>query len=99
MDPVFRSMLCRNLLSYLCLVVAISALGQDTTLLQPAYFQDQIRPTLSQYCFQCHSSEKHKGDLDLERFVTIKDVQHHSKIWQDVSDKLANDEMPPAEKP
>src|SRR6266478_402013 len=28
-------------------------------------FEQNIRPLLKQYCFPCHSTEKHKGDFDM----------------------------------
>jgi len=65
----------------------------------PAYFDQKIHPLLKQYCFTCHSSEKHKGDFDMERFSSLAEVKRHPKVWQDVAEKLANNEMPPEEKP
>ena len=62
-------------------------------------FNREIRPILKQYCFPCHSSEKHKGDFDMERFASLTEIKHESKIWQRVAEQLANNEMPPAEKP
>src|SRR5690348_11340361 len=64
-----------------------------------AYFDKNIHPLLKQYCYPCHSSEKHKGDFDMERFTSVEDVKQHTKIWRDVSEKLAGNEMPPEEKP
>src|SRR4051812_45437030 len=63
------------------------------------YFDQRIHPLLKQYCFTCHSSEKHKGDFDMERFSSLAEVKRHPKVWQDVAEKLANKEMPPEEKP
>src|ERR1043166_1687492 len=45
-------------------------------------FGSEIRPLLQQYCLGCHSTEKHKGDMDLERFATFSDVMKHPKPWQ-----------------
>ncbi|MCI0541558.1 MAG: DUF1587 domain-containing protein, partial [Verrucomicrobiales bacterium] len=58
-----------------------------------------IRPLLKEYCLNCHSTEKHKGDLDLERFSSMDEVKKHPKVWQALLDQLANNEMPPKEKP
>ena len=74
-----------------------SAFGQSPK--SPAYFDQKIHPLLKQYCFTCHSSEKHKGDFDMERFSSLAEVKRHPKVWQDVAEKLANQEMPPEEKP
>ena len=64
-----------------------------------ADFENEIRPLLKQYCLGCHSQEKHKGDLDLERFDSLAEVKKHPKIWQRVAEQLADNEMPPKEKP
>ena len=37
-------------------------------------FPADIQPLLSQYCLNCHSTAKHKGDLDLERFKSFEEV-------------------------
>jgi hypothetical protein len=54
---------------------------------------------LKQYCLGCHSTEKHKGDLDLESFKSLDEILKRPKVWQDVAEKLALEEMPPKEKP
>ena len=58
-----------------------------------------IQPLLKQYCLGCHSTEKHKGDLDLERFTSLDEILKHPKPWQEVLEKLSLNEMPPKEKP
>src|SRR5260221_4014449 len=75
------------------------AWAQGKKLTAPQYFVRDVRPLLEQYCFTCHSSEKHKGDFDMERFSSLAEVKLHPKVWQDVAEKLANKEMPPEEKP
>ena len=65
----------------------------------PAFFDKSIRPLLIEYCLKCHSAEKHKGDLDLERFSSLTEVKRHPKVWQTVAEQLANNEMPPKDKP
>jgi hypothetical protein len=65
----------------------------------PQSFDQTIRPLISEYCLKCHSTEKHKGDLDLERFSTLDEVKRHPKVWQTVAEQLANNEMPPKDKP
>jgi hypothetical protein len=65
----------------------------------PRFFEQQIRPVLTKYCLGCHSTEKQKGDLDLERFQSLAEVLRHPKVWQGVAEQLALGEMPPKEKP
>jgi hypothetical protein len=64
-----------------------------------ADYEKEIRPLLREYCLGCHSTEKHKGDLDLERFTSLSEVKKHPKVWQGVIEQLTNNEMPPKEKP
>ena len=65
----------------------------------PQFFDQSIRPVLKEYCLTCHSTEKHKGDLDLERFSSLDEVKKHPKIWQGVIEQVSLGEMPPSEKP
>ncbi|MBI3851634.1 MAG: DUF1592 domain-containing protein [Verrucomicrobia bacterium] len=62
-------------------------------------FSKQIHPVLKQYCLGCHSAEKHKGDLNLERFTSLDEVLRHPSAWQRVVEQLSLGEMPPKEKP
>src|SRR5690242_14186930 len=64
-----------------------------------ADFTKEIRPLISEYCLKCHSTEKQKGDLDLERFASHTEVIKHPKIWQAVVEQLTLGEMPPKDKP
>ena len=62
-------------------------------------YANKALPILKEYCLGCHSREKHKGDLDLERFTSLREVMKHPKIWQAVVEQIALGEMPPKEKP
>lgn len=64
-----------------------------------ADFQKEIQPQLRQYCLDCHSTAKHKGDLDLERFQSRQDILREPRIWQAVVEQLTLAEMPPKDKP
>ncbi len=62
-------------------------------------YADQALPVLRQYCLGCHSAEKHRGDLDLERFATGAEAARQPKVWQGVLDQMALGEMPPKDQP
>ncbi|HEX2747509.1 MAG TPA: DUF1592 domain-containing protein [Verrucomicrobiales bacterium] len=62
-------------------------------------YEQTIRPLLTEYCNKCHSTEKHKGDLDLQRFDSFAAVKHEPEIWQKALDQLSDGEMPPKDKP
>src|SRR5262245_58728228 len=76
---------------FFVMFLALSSHGED--------FRSRIQPMLQEYCLKCHSTEKHKGDLDLERFSSLDEVMKHPKVWQAVAEQLANSEMPPKDKP
>src|SRR5437762_1331026 len=64
-----------------------------------ADYEKEIRPLIKEFCLGCHSTDKHKGDLDLERFTSLSEILKHPRPWQDVVEKLSLGEMPPKEKP
>ncbi|MFN0195100.1 MAG: DUF1592 domain-containing protein [Planctomycetaceae bacterium] len=62
-------------------------------------YSQQIQPLVKQFCLDCHSTEKLQGELDLERFSTLKDVRTATKVWLKVAEQLDIGEMPPADAP
>jgi PAS domain-containing protein len=62
-------------------------------------FEKEIRPLLGEFCQKCHSTEKQKGDLDLERFTSFEAVRKDAHVWQLVDEQIALGEMPPKDKP
>jgi len=62
-------------------------------------FADAIKPILTTRCATCHSTKEMQGELDLERFKSVEEVKRHPGVWQKVLEQLANDEMPPKDKP
>ncbi len=81
-----------------CLLGACLAHAADVNT-SPAFFDQSIRPILTEYCLKCHSTEKQKGDLDLERFKSFDDAARQPKIWKRVREQISEGEMPPEEKP
>lgn len=79
-------------LAVLVLLLRLSLHGEGN---DEEFFRSSIQPLLKEYCLTCHSTEKLKGDLDLELFSTLDAVKRHPKIWQNVVEQLATDEMPP----
>ena len=76
------------------IVVAILTCGASQ-----ADFRREIRPLLRTYCLDCHSTEKAKGDLDLERITSLAEILKQPKVWQTVVEQLSLGEMPPKTKP
>ncbi len=98
---------CRSVVITLCaafIVLAALALpnpagAAESDAANPQYFNSSIRPMFKEYCLRCHSTEKQKGDLDLERFSSLSEVLRQPKVWQAMAEQLANNEMPPKDKP
>ncbi len=67
--------------------------------LTAADFAGEIQPLLQERCLGCHSTEKQKGDLDLERFGSLAEIKRAPLIWQNVLEQLESGEMPPKDKP
>ena len=58
-------------------------------------FAAKVRPLLAEYCLGCHSTKLKKGELDLERFVSIDVARNDLKPWQSLIEMLDAGEMPP----
>ncbi|MCC6785095.1 MAG: DUF1592 domain-containing protein [Planctomycetes bacterium] len=54
-----------------------------------------LRPQLERHCLECHSTAEQEGDLDLERFRTLGEVEAEARIWQHVEEQLEQGAMPP----
>ena len=61
-----------------CAAARLSA-AQPFTKISEAY-KERIKPLLKQYCLSCHSTEKEKGELDLERFADLPAVRRNPKV-------------------
>ena len=70
-----------------------------TTEEESVFFEEMILPILKERCITCHSTEKQKGDLDLERFASLDLVKRDPVVWEHTLEQLANSEMPPKGKP
>ena len=62
-------------------------------------FRTTIRPLLREHCLSCHSTAEKSGELDLQQFDSLESVKRHPAVWQRVQEQLANQEMPPKERP
>ena len=61
----------------------------------PATTANKCGPLLKKYCFECHSTAKHKGDLDLERFATADDARREVGSLAIGLEMLESGQMPP----
>src|SRR5438445_12997461 len=85
--------------AFLAAPMAADAQARDDASRAARAFNGEVKPLVRNYCLKCHSTEKHKGDIDLEQFVSAADVFKHPKPWERALEQLASGEMPPKEKP
>ena len=64
---------------YLVLPMVVCAMPRDVAAAEPTTFatlakdyDGKVRPILKQTCLNCHSTKKHKGELDLEAFASSR---------------------------
>lgn len=62
-------------------------------------FEDQFRPLLARHCVDCHSGDKPKGNLRLDKLTPDFADDATRKHWTAVVERLEAGEMPPKEKP
>ena len=91
-----RSLLLLSLLS-----ITTPLLGQDRQAerILDRQYPGTIQPLLKQFCLNCHNPQDKKGELDLQRFTTIKQVENDLTVWRKVIEMLRDGEMPPKNKP
>jgi len=59
-------------------------------------FQQDVKPFLSKYCYECHDAELAKGHLDLEAFKDDARFFRDQRVWREVVSQVTSGEMPPA---
>jgi hypothetical protein len=81
------------------LLVGLASLAAPLLADQKLAFEQTIQPLLKQFCLDCHSTKKQKGDLDLERFTSLDLVKRDPVVWEHSLDQIRDKEMPPKGKP
>ncbi|MCG8554478.1 MAG: DUF1592 domain-containing protein [Proteobacteria bacterium] len=62
-------------------------------------FNEQIRPVMQQYCFDCHGPDLQKGNMRLDVLDPDLIHGHDQEQWQLALDMLSAGDMPPEKKP
>ncbi len=60
-----------------------------------AGFEQDVRPFLAKYCFECHGESKQKGRVRLDDIPGGEPLDHN--LWRRVYEQLSEGEMPPEE--
>jgi mono/diheme cytochrome c family protein len=62
-------------------------------------FETVIQPFFKKHCTKCHGPEKSKGDVRLNKFLSVIADDYEAEHWQEVLDVLNGAEMPPKKEP
>jgi cytochrome c553 len=79
---------------YLYLAIALSASAQPR-----AAFQRDVLPFLEKRCVMCHNEKLKNADLNLARLRNPDEALRERNVWEDVLEKVRNNEMPPPAMP
>jgi hypothetical protein len=90
-----RASLVKACRSLICVPFLASSVFADSK----QAFEQIIQPLLKEYCITCHSTKKQRGDLDLERFISIELVKRDPVVWERSLEQIRDSEMPPKNKP
>src|SRR5579862_2199429 len=86
---------------YLCVFAAMAAIpaARGATPALDQQFAQTVRPFVAQYCAGCHSGPNPAGQFDLQSYSTVSTVVHDNARWALAANRLAAEEMPPANMP
>lgn len=77
------------------LAFPLAVLTSGAVSLRADEFRERVLPILKETCLSCHSTEKQKGDLDLEVFTDAAAVRRNTRAWEHVLEQVETGEMPP----
>lgn len=75
------------------LVVSTPVLGDDAS--REAAFRDQLLPLLRTYCFECHGADHAEGEVQLEKYGSVKELAGDRKEWIRALKQVQLGSMPP----
>ena len=61
----------------MALIHVVVAVGDEPVSMETLAdeYERNVRPLLTRFCVECHSTEQQEGDLDLEQFATLAEVR------------------------
>src|SRR5580704_24196 len=84
--PAAKHLTVCMLTSLTCAGVTSRAMAGSADKAPPDAYALHARPLIQEYCLGCHSTAKHKSDLDLERFGSLGDLRKDVAPWQSVAE-------------
>jgi hypothetical protein len=83
----------RQLLSAAVLLAGAGPVRAGETV--EAGWQQHALPLLETYCYDCHGDGIKKGELALDRFGSIPEMQQDREVWKRIRDHIKHRLMPP----
>lgn len=81
--------------------VAAWAAGLAATSAEPtspgldARWKNEVLPLVQTYCHDCHGDGLKKGELAIDRYDSIAEMQQHREVWKRIRDHIRHRLMPP----
>jgi mono/diheme cytochrome c family protein len=72
-----------------------AAYGQTAPAGLDARWKDEVLPLVETYCHDCHGDGVKKGELAIDRFGSIAEMQQHRDVWKRIRDHIRHRLMPP----
>ena len=60
-----------------------------------ARWKNEVLPLVQTYCHDCHGDGLNKGELAIDRYDTIAEMQQHREVWKRIRDHIRHRLMPP----
>lgn len=58
-------------------------------------WKNEVLPLVETYCHDCHGDGLKKGELAIDRFGTIAEMQENREVWKRIRDHIRHRLMPP----
>ncbi|QJE94684.1 DUF1592 domain-containing protein [Luteolibacter luteus] len=58
-------------------------------------WEKEVLPLVETYCYDCHGDGIKKGELAIDKYDSISEMQQHREVWKRVRDHLKHQLMPP----
>ena len=60
-----------------------------------ARWTGEVLPLMERYCYDCHGDGIKKGELAIDKFDSIAEMQANREVWKRIRDHLRHQLMPP----
>lgn len=75
--------------------LAAAAIAEPTSAELDARWKNEVLPLVETYCHDCHGDGLKKGELAIDRYGSIAEMQQHREVWKRIRDHIRHRLMPP----